>query len=384
MENNKRDKLIDLRNQEGVVKKDGERVSVRKMDENVLKKQEQVEDSFKSTKPTFGFGKNLIDKAKKVGKYSNSVPSGLSSEKEKKISNILDGIIKWLLYILVFLLPIFVLPFTVEIFEFNKTILLFVISSLAFLLLVVKMILVQKRISILKTPLDIPIVIFILVVIISTIYSVDQTSSVLGFYGRFSDSLMVYLSLGMLYFTMVNFILPQSNKPNHFLKNIFKLFLASSFIIVVGNIFYSLSLLLDPSIEFKASMFNLTGGSLNILVIYLIPVIIIALSFLKSSRTAIKYVLGLLILLSLVIFVLADFILGWIALLISLLIIIFFSYFQKEKQDGQKSSSNTGVVMIMIISTLFVLSSLSVFSSDERKIESNFASSAISDFFRGK
>ncbi|MCK5413437.1 MAG: tetratricopeptide repeat protein [Candidatus Pacebacteria bacterium] len=387
MENNKKDKLIDLRKRENIEKNDGEPVFVRKMDASFLKKQkkDQAENSLESVP---SFEEKIMDKVKKVGKFSNSVSTDIDSsnenEKEKKISNLLDGGIKWLLYILVFLLPIFALPFTVEVFEFNKTVLLFVISSLAFFLLAVKMILVQKRISILKTPLDIPIVIFMFVVIISTIYSVDKTSSLLGFYGRFSDSLMVYLSLGMLYFTMINLILPRSGKPNHFARNIFRLFLFSSLIIVLGNVFYSLSLLLAPSVEFKSSLFNFVGGSLNVLVIYLVPVIIIALSFLKSSKAVTKYILSLLILLSLIIFVLADFMLGWIALLISLFIIVFFSYFQKEKQDGQKSSSNAGAVMIMIISVLFVVSSLSVFNSDEKKSEPNFTSSVISDFFRGK
>ena len=131
---------------------------------------------------------------------------GIDTIKPAALGGIFDKAILWLIYLLVFSLPLFILPFPMEIYEFNKTILLFIFSSLAFLLWIIKMILIDKRLTFVRTPLDVPIAVFVSLVIISTAFSLDKISSVLGFYGRFSDSLTVYLSLAMLYFVAVNVI----------------------------------------------------------------------------------------------------------------------------------------------------------------------------------
>ncbi|MCK5123142.1 MAG: hypothetical protein KAQ87_03265 [Candidatus Pacebacteria bacterium] len=127
---------------------------------------------------------------------------------------------KCLLYLLAFLLPLFFLPFSLEIFEFNKTLLLFAISSLAFLVWIAKMIVIDRKIVFVKTPLDIPIIIFIFLILLSTALSVDKISSVLGFYGRFSDSLMVYLSLAMLYFVGVNVAIRHLKEAQLLIQNL--------------------------------------------------------------------------------------------------------------------------------------------------------------------
>jgi len=112
--------------------------------------------------------------------------------------------IKTAIYGLVFLIPLFWLPWTVEAFEFNKQYLLFFLVVLAFLAWLTKMIIVQKRLTFYRTPLDLWILIFMTVVILSSIFSVDKISSWLGFYGRFTDSTIALLTLGMFYFLVVN------------------------------------------------------------------------------------------------------------------------------------------------------------------------------------
>ncbi|GAG50220.1 unnamed protein product, partial [marine sediment metagenome] len=113
-------------------------------------------------------------------------------------------IIKTSIILLVFLLPLFFLPFSFEAFEFNKQYLLLFLVSLAFFSWVVKMVLIDKEIRLKKTPLDVPILVFLLVAVLGAIFSVDKTSSLFGFYGRFSDGLIGLLSLGILYFLITN------------------------------------------------------------------------------------------------------------------------------------------------------------------------------------
>ncbi|MBU4299519.1 tetratricopeptide repeat protein [Patescibacteria group bacterium] len=120
------------------------------------------------------------------------------------MTNIFNKVIKFSLYLLVFLLPIFWLPFSFEAFEFNKQYLLFFLVSVAFFAWLAKMVLVDKEIRFRRTPLDILVLIFLLVAILSAVFSVDRVASVLGFYGRFSDGLIGLLGLGILYFLITN------------------------------------------------------------------------------------------------------------------------------------------------------------------------------------
>ena len=116
----------------------------------------------------------------------------------------LKKITKLLFYSLVFLLPLFWLPITSEYLEFNKQYLLFVLVCLILLAWLYRQVISSKRLVIRRTPLDIFIFVFMILMILSAVFSVDRVSSLLGFYGRFSDNLVGILSLCVLYFLIVN------------------------------------------------------------------------------------------------------------------------------------------------------------------------------------
>jgi len=101
-----------------------------------------------------------------------------------------NRITKCSIYLLVFLLPLFFLPFSFEAFEFNKQYLLFFLVSIGLFSWIAKMVLVDKEIRFKRSPLDIFILAFLFTAILSAIFSVDKSSSLFGFYGRFSDGLI--------------------------------------------------------------------------------------------------------------------------------------------------------------------------------------------------
>jgi len=117
---------------------------------------------------------------------------------------IYNFVIKYSIYALVLLLPLFWLPWTVEMFEFNKQYLLFALTILALLAWLAKMIIIRKKVVFRRTPLDIWVLVFMLFVVLSAVFSIDRTSSWLGFYGRFSDSAIGLLSMCLMYFVIVN------------------------------------------------------------------------------------------------------------------------------------------------------------------------------------
>ena len=302
--------------------------------------------------------------------------------------------LRYFIYFLVFLLPIFVLPFSVEIFEFNKTLLLFAVSSLAFLIWIAKMIVVDKHLRFVRTPLDAPIVIFISLVLFSTVLSVDKVSSVLGFYGRFSESLMVYLSLAMLYFVGVNSAVEQRHSVSmdtecpDLCRNLIRTFLISSSIVVIISLFYSFGFKFIPWDETQFRSFNLVAGSLNILGIYLVSVIIIALYYLSENKNAlVKYLVFALIVVSLILLAIIDFMPAWIVLAISLFVSLVLMFMvQKRRSEGGENVVGTrqcfvSTGLVILISFAFIATSLTFINKDVR---SNFTSSSISSSIKNR
>lgn len=102
-----------------------------------------------------------------------------------------------------FLTPILVVPFTSEIFEFNKLIFTYIASIIILFLWIAKSIL-NKKIIFRRTILDIPLLIFLLSQIISTVVSIDKTTSLFGYYSRFNGSLTSTISYLILYFAYVS------------------------------------------------------------------------------------------------------------------------------------------------------------------------------------
>ncbi|MCK4891884.1 MAG: hypothetical protein KAS78_04405, partial [Candidatus Pacebacteria bacterium] len=370
MENSKRDKLINLREKENVMQDKEDIVSVRKKEKQFFQKaphrsMEQTEEM--SMEPEDGSASGFHS------------PKG--TMEPTALSKVLDKAISWLLYFLVFSLPLFILPFSVEIYEFNKVLLLFAVSSLAFLIWIAKMVLVEKRLTFVRTPLDIPIIIFISIVLVSTVFSVDKVSSILGFYGRFSDSLMVYLSLAMVYFVGVNCVATTDSESlkdsESIINNLIKTFFASAFVVVIVSLLYFFGLKFIPWNEAQFRSFNLVGGSLNVLAMYLVPVIIIALGYRGGRNEALpRLYKNALIVMSLIILALIDFILAWIILAISLFVVLVLGVaITKTRQHLVPTG------LIILISLVFIASSLTFINKD---VQTNFSSSVISDSLRDK
>ncbi|MCD6500642.1 tetratricopeptide repeat protein [bacterium] len=215
-------------------------------------------------------------------------------------------IIKFSVYSLVFLMPLFWLPFSFEAFEFNKGYLLFVLVSIGMLAWLGKMIFQDKEIRFRRTPLDLYVLGFLVIMIFSTLFSQDRISSLLGFYGRFWPSLVGILSLGGFYFLLTNNIIakrsPAASTPrgNISVAGLIKLFLWSSFFVVLITYFSLFGFwtrienVVPGNFQFPQVMelrtFNPIGGSLEQLSVFLAVVVVLLIGILafkpliKSAR----------------------------------------------------------------------------------------------------
>lgn len=135
-----------------------------------------------------------------------------------------------LIYYSLFLLtPLIVLKDTSELFELNKMNFIYFSSVSIALILTIAMIRARK-IFIRKTPYDLYGLVFVGVMLLSTIFSMDRHTSIFGYYGRFNGGLLSLLAYSVLFYGLAFFF---SKKD---ISKILKVSLASSVIVMLWGL----------------------------------------------------------------------------------------------------------------------------------------------------
>lgn len=106
-----------------------------------------------------------------------------------------------------------------ELFEFNKMLVVYLISIFIFFLWGLKMI-SEKKFFIRRTILDIPILLFLTSQIISTIFSIDAHTSFWGYYSRFNGGLLSMSVYIFLYYALVSNFFVNKEDAKSFAKKI--------------------------------------------------------------------------------------------------------------------------------------------------------------------
>ncbi|MDE2589300.1 MAG: O-antigen ligase family protein [Patescibacteria group bacterium] len=119
-----------------------------------------------------------------------------------KLVSVFDKIIRWGFYLLFLFVPLIFVGDTSELFEFNKMWLTFILTLVIGGAWISKMI-VERRFLLKRTMLDIPIGLFLLSQIISTIFSMDRHISWWGYYSRFNGGLLSTITYIFLYYAFV-------------------------------------------------------------------------------------------------------------------------------------------------------------------------------------
>lgn len=104
---------------------------------------------------------------------------------------------------LLFSVPLYFKFVNEELFEFNKMILVYALTTIIVFFWCVRMIR-EKQFVFKKTPLDIPIFLFIISQVVSTIFSIHPRTSILGYYSRFNGGLISMISYALLYYAFVS------------------------------------------------------------------------------------------------------------------------------------------------------------------------------------
>lgn len=105
--------------------------------------------------------------------------------------------------ILLFLIPLVFYKNTSELFELNKIIVLYSLTVLISAVWIIKMI-THKTLIFRRTILDIPLVLYLSSLFVSTIFSIDPRTSLFGYYSTFNSGFLAQLSYAILYWAFVS------------------------------------------------------------------------------------------------------------------------------------------------------------------------------------
>lgn len=143
----------------------------------------------------------------KVFAVPRSIPK--SVEKKPKIRLIGFGIllnidmILFFFNILFLIIPLIFFKTTSELFEFNKVIVLYFFTSLIVSGWLIESIRTRKLIF-RPTKLDIPLIIYLSIYLVSSLFSIDPRTSWLGYYSRFNGGFITQLCYALLYWAFVS------------------------------------------------------------------------------------------------------------------------------------------------------------------------------------
>jgi len=261
--------------------------------------------------------------------------------------DVLNEAIKKIIYVLIFLIPIWFLPITVNAVELNKQLLMVLLIVIALILWFVK-ILNRGEIKWRSGIFNITLGIFALIYILATIFSIRSYGSLVGWPDHLNSSLINILCFIALYLLVVNNF--------RGLKETFNLlftFIISSAIVSVVGLLQVWGRFILPFEITKTISFN-TIGSVNTLGIFVaVTTILIVAMLFMVKRKGIKSFLLLLGLLNIIILVSINFWVLWLVLGVGMAIILLFGLMQMVRL-GEKVSWVALPIVLLAISLIFL------------------------------
>ncbi|MFA6897001.1 MAG: tetratricopeptide repeat protein [Patescibacteria group bacterium] len=286
--------------------------------------------------------------------------SGLQSKVNPKVSaSILDRLTEYGMYLLIFLMPLFILPFSVEVYEFNKSFLLAFGSVLLFFIWILDSIFVKKKIQFSKSLLTISFSVFLLVILLSSYFSIDVASSFWGYGGNFSDSFVFYLGL-FVFYTVFLGVSAVKGADRVISKSIGALTL-SALLVSATALPYYFGYTYLPGFGGVLAGLNFASGYYHAFAIYLLVMLFIVFydfsSFGKFSRArkALDVLAAVLILVNL-------FLIDWpmVYLIIFILCTALVVFGGTLKKENFSRRSESAALLMMIFSSVLFMSSVNL------------------------
>ncbi len=198
-----------------------------------------------------------------------------------KIYDVCSKIIEFSFYLLFFLVPLILTPWNYELFEYNKMMTVYGLTTIIVGAWLIKII-AGRQVIFRRTFFDIPILLFLLSQIISTIFSLDRHVSLWGYYSRFHGGLLSTISYILLFYALV------SNLPKEKISRLFKFSLLSALIVSLYGILEHFGIDKDIWVQDVQNRVFSTLGQPNWLAAYLAILIPITMALNLNSKVKIQ------------------------------------------------------------------------------------------------
>lgn len=239
-----------------------------------------------------------------------------------KTAQRLGKVSKVAIYLLVFILPIFFLPFTANVLDFNKQALLIVLVLISLFCWLLRA-LIEGKLSLNLSWLNLPVIIFLVVLGFATIFSLSSYASFWGWPLNISSSFLTTLGFVLFYFLVINLF-----QKEDVLGLLLTLVIASLLTIVFAGL-QIFGQFLIPFDFTKAVSFN-TIGTVNSLGIFVAGLLVLISSLILISRGLMRLFFFLVGLAGFVLLFLVNFWISWILLLVGAMVILTFGITRRE------------------------------------------------------
>jgi tetratricopeptide (TPR) repeat protein len=298
--------------------------------------------------------------------------------KSDGVTNLCNWIIKISLYSLVFLVPVFFLPYTSEFLEFNKQ------NLLVFLTLAAVIAWLGKSIAagvfeFKKSALNIPIFVFLVVYGVSAFFSLNRFASFIGSSALESTSFITVFCFVMLYMVILN-----NFGTIEKIRQLLTSGLISAFVVGLFSLFQMFGKFILPMSFTKSATFN-TIGTVNSVGIFCAVILAIAVAYLLSlyaqkgvkvksdaKNIALTVFLWLLAALMFLIVLLVDYWPIWVGVILSMITLLAFN-FTKAHEINQKWLMLP--MILVVVSVLFIFINLQLNLNLAAEVSPSYGSS---------
>jgi len=259
---------------------------------------------------------------------------------------------KFFLYLTVFLVPIFFLPVTSEIIEFNKAILFYILVSLAAIFWFIDLSLNKEKIF-QKTFLFTPIIVFGIIFLIASIFSYEAVYSFVGQNNYYHHSFVSVFFFIVFFFIFVNIL-----KDTKEIKRFLSLIIISS---AVSSLIYFLKIIkinFLPWNFFQQIGFNFVSNTINGFAIYLALIVLLSFSFLiLTEKKWQKLLLGFYLILNLSLLFFIDLNPAWYVLGGGFAVLLIFLAVKAGEENIKWTSISAFIIAFSILMLFFNSSS---------------------------
>jgi Tfp pilus assembly protein PilF len=276
------------------------------------------------------------------------------------------------IYLLAFLLPLFFLPWTGDVLNFNKQALLIFLVFVSFFAWLLK-ILISGKFRFTFSWIHIPLLVLFLVLLFSTLFSLYSYGSFWGWPQAASESFLTLLCLVLFYFLTINIF----EKEEIFYLVVYLLF--SAFLAMFFGAFQLFGKFMFPFAFSKTPSFNTVGstGSLAIFAAVLLPLLILLIIKVRKKLLRVFFVASAI--LSALILVLINFSIAWWLVIVGAVLTITLI---AQKRDVLDNRWLILPLFFLAIALLFVFLKIQIPGVSSRSIEVFLNQRASSDIAR--